>query len=147
FSALDSQSGLLFQNLRDTNEVAAIDVGKRSVDGQWPLAPCVGPSGMAIDAEQRRLFAVCSGNAKLVVFDLESHRVITSLSFRADRPAKPHENVLALRWQQPGAARSRTHWRNRSRVAVRSGACVLERISGALALPCGSGDSPRPFLR
>ena len=79
FPAIDSGSGLLFQNLKDTNEVAAIDVGHRSVIGQWPLAPCEGPSGMAIDSEQRRLFAVCSGNAKLVVFDLESHRVITSL--------------------------------------------------------------------
>jgi len=79
FSAVDSESGLLFQNLKDTNEVAAIDVGKRSVDGQWPLAPCVEPSGMAIDSEKRRLFTVCSGNAKLVVFDLERHRVITWL--------------------------------------------------------------------
>lgn len=34
---------------------------------------------MAIDSEQRRLFAVCSRNATLVVFDLDSHRVITSL--------------------------------------------------------------------
>src|SRR5258707_2004221 len=79
FPALDSRTGLLFQNLEDTNTVAAIDVGMRSVVGQWPLAPCEGPSGMAIDSEQRRLFTVCSGNAKLVVFDLESHRVITSL--------------------------------------------------------------------
>jgi DNA-binding beta-propeller fold protein YncE len=79
FPAMDSESGLLFQNLKDTNEVAAIDVGQRSVVGQWPLAPCVGPSGMAIDSEQRRLFAACSGNAKLVVFDLERHRVIASL--------------------------------------------------------------------
>jgi DNA-binding beta-propeller fold protein YncE len=79
FAAMDSESGLLFQNLKDTNEVAAIDVGKRAVDGRWPLAPCVEPSGMAIDSEKRRLFAVCSGNAKLVVFDLERHRVITWL--------------------------------------------------------------------
>ena len=79
FPAMDSGSGLLFQNLEDTNAVAAIDIGKRSVVGQWPLAPCVGPSGMAIDSEQRRLFAVCSGNAEVVVFDLERHRVITSL--------------------------------------------------------------------
>ena len=34
---------------------------------------------MAIDSEQRRLFAVCSHNATLVVFDLERHEVITSL--------------------------------------------------------------------
>lgn len=79
FPSLDSRTGLLFQNLEDTNEVAAIDVGKRSVVAQWPLAPCKGPSGMAIDPEQRRLSAVCSVNAKLVVFDLEKHQVIASL--------------------------------------------------------------------
>jgi DNA-binding beta-propeller fold protein YncE len=79
FPAWDSQTGLLFQNLEDINEVAAIDVVGRSVVGQWPLAPCKGPSGMAIDSEERRLFAVCRANAKLVVFDLEKHQVVTSL--------------------------------------------------------------------
>jgi DNA-binding beta-propeller fold protein YncE len=79
FSALDSQTGLLYQNLEDINSIAAIDLGKRSVIGQWSLAPCKAPSGMAIDSERRRLFAVCSGNATFVVFNLETHRVITSL--------------------------------------------------------------------
>src|SRR5260370_22115619 len=79
FSAIDSESGLLFQNLKDTDEVAAIDVGQRSIVGQWPLAPCEWPSGMAFDFEQSRLISVCSGNARLVVFDLERHRVITTL--------------------------------------------------------------------
>jgi hypothetical protein len=79
FPTLDPQTGLLYQNLEDINSIAAIDLGKRSVAGQWSLAPCEGPSGMAIDSEQRRLFTVCSGNAELVVFDLETHRVITSL--------------------------------------------------------------------
>jgi DNA-binding beta-propeller fold protein YncE len=80
FPALDAHTGLLYQNLEDISSIAAIDVGKRSVVGQWSLAPCEGPSGMAIDSDQRRLFAVCSGNARLVVFDLETHRVITSLT-------------------------------------------------------------------
>jgi len=79
FAALDSGTGLLYQNLENTNSIAAIDVGKRSVVGQWPLAPCEGPSGMAVDSERRRLFTVCSGNAELVVFDIDTHRVITSL--------------------------------------------------------------------
>jgi DNA-binding beta-propeller fold protein YncE len=79
FPALDSRTGLLYQNLEDINSLAAIDLGKRLVVGQWPLAPCKGPSGMAIDSGQRRLFAVCSGNATLIVFDLDAHRVITSL--------------------------------------------------------------------
>jgi len=79
FPALDSQSGFLYQNLEDINSIVAIDLGQRVVTGQWSLAPCDGPSGMAINSEQRRLFAVCSRNATLVVFDLESHQVIASL--------------------------------------------------------------------
>jgi DNA-binding beta-propeller fold protein YncE len=80
FPAVDPQTGLLYQNLTDINSIAAIDLGKRSVVGKWSLAPCAGPSGMAIDSEHRRLFAVCSGNAKLVVFDLDRRQVITSLT-------------------------------------------------------------------
>src|ERR1700730_18703415 len=79
FPALDSQTGILYQNLEDINSIVAIDLAQRAVIGQWSLVPCEGPSGMAIDSEQRRLFAVCSRNATLVVFDLESHQVITSL--------------------------------------------------------------------
>jgi DNA-binding beta-propeller fold protein YncE len=79
FAALDPQTGLFYQNLEDINSIVAIDLGKRSIIGQWSLAPCEGPSGMAIDSKQRRIFTVCSANAKLVVFDLDTHRVITSL--------------------------------------------------------------------
>ena len=79
FPALDSQTGVLYQNLEDINSIVAVDLGRREVIGQWSLAPCEGPSGMAIDSEQRRLFAVCSRNATFVVFDLELHQVITSL--------------------------------------------------------------------
>src|SRR5216684_1776681 len=69
FPALDSQTGILYQNLEDIDSMVAVDLGKRVVIGQWSLAPCEGPSGMAIDAGQRRLFAVCSRNAMFVVFD------------------------------------------------------------------------------
>jgi len=79
FPQLDARTGLLYQNLNDTNMVAAINLAQRSILGTWSLAPCEGPSGMAIDSEQRRLFAVCSHNAMLVVFDLEKHQVIASL--------------------------------------------------------------------
>jgi len=79
FPAWDSQTGILYQNLEDIDSIVAIDLGERMVTGQWSLAPCEGPSGMAISSKQRRLFAVCSKNATLVVFDLELHRVIASL--------------------------------------------------------------------
>ena len=79
FVARDPTTGLLFQNLEDINSIAAINLESRSISGQWPLASCEGPSGMALDSEHRRLFAVCSKNATLVVFDMDTHRVIASL--------------------------------------------------------------------
>jgi YVTN family beta-propeller protein len=79
FAAFDGQTNLLYQNLKDTNSVAAIDLAKRSVIQRWPLDRCLGPSGMAIDQAQRRLFVACSGNARLVIFSLDSHRVTNSL--------------------------------------------------------------------
>jgi DNA-binding beta-propeller fold protein YncE len=79
FPAIDPQDGLLYQNLKDTDAVVALDLITRTVGGRWPLKPCEGPSGMAIDSAHRRLFSVCSGNAMLVVFDLARHRPIAAL--------------------------------------------------------------------
>jgi DNA-binding beta-propeller fold protein YncE len=85
FSAIDPRDGLLYQNLKDTNSVVVVDLIKRSVVERWPLKPCEGPSGLAIDSEHRRLFSVCSGNAMLVVFDLERHHLIAAIDV-VDRP-------------------------------------------------------------
>jgi DNA-binding beta-propeller fold protein YncE len=79
FPAIDPQDGLLYQNLTDADSVVALDLMTRSIVGRWPLKPCEGPSGMAIDSAHRRLFSVCSGNAMLVVFDLSRHRLITTI--------------------------------------------------------------------
>jgi DNA-binding beta-propeller fold protein YncE len=94
FPAMDSQTGVLYQNLEDINSIVAVDLAKREVIGQWSLAPCEGPTGMAIDSEQRRLFAVCSRNATLVVFDLESHRIITSLKIGAGPDSVAFDGTL-----------------------------------------------------
>jgi YVTN family beta-propeller protein len=79
FAAFDVRTGLLYQNLKDANSVVAVDVAKRSVTQRWPLDQCLEPSGMAIDAAWRRLFVVCSGNARLVIFSLDAHRVTSAL--------------------------------------------------------------------
>ena len=79
FSALDSRTGLRYQNLRDIDAVAAVELASRSVVGRWPLAGCSEPSGMAIDEAARRLFIACSRNAMLIVFDLDSRRIVTAI--------------------------------------------------------------------
>jgi hypothetical protein len=63
FSALDPQTGLLYQNLEDINSIAGIDLGKRSIAGQclllrakdppaWRWTPSSGASSRFVPAMQ-----------------------------------------------------------------------------------------------
>lgn len=94
FVAQDLKTGLLYQNLQDINSVAAIDLGERTIVGRWPLSPCERPTGMAVDPTLRRLFVVCSGDALFVVFDLDLHRVITSLEIGGGPDSVAFDPVL-----------------------------------------------------
>jgi len=102
FVAQDPKTGLLYQNLEDISSLAAIDLGNRTIVGRWPLAPCEGPTGMVIDPGLRRLFAVCSGNAMLVVVDLDLHRVVTLAKDRRGprcRRLRSDTSPNLLRWK------------------------------------------------
>ena len=79
YPAADVQHHLIYQNLHDTNEIAAVDLKTGSVVGRWPLAPCVGPSGLTLDPAQGRLYVVCMDSSQLVVFSLEQQKVIAYL--------------------------------------------------------------------
>jgi DNA-binding beta-propeller fold protein YncE len=89
FAAVDPATGLLYQNLSDADAVVAVDVAKRAVMQRWPLVGCSFPTGMAIDPANRRLFIACGKSSKLLVFDLDRHRVIASvpIGFGADSVA------------------------------------------------------------
>jgi YVTN family beta-propeller protein len=78
FPVLDPRTGLLYQNLEDKDSVAVVNLAQPSVVAEWSLAPCKGPTGLAIDSDRGRLFAACS-NGMLVVFNLQEHRLIGSL--------------------------------------------------------------------
>ncbi len=89
FPVFDSSSGLLFQNLEDTNEVVALNLGTRAVVGRWPLAGCEGPSGLAIDGVKNRLIVACGGNSVAVIFDISKHIVTASY------PVGKHPDTIA----------------------------------------------------
>src|SRR5436190_5526573 len=67
----------VFVNIEDTSEIAIIDPKKAVVEKRAPLAPCVEPSGLALDRKHRRLFSVCS-NETMVVTDADSLKVVGS---------------------------------------------------------------------
>src|SRR5262249_52269515 len=59
------------------NEVVEIDAAKLTVTKRYSLAPCDGPSGLAIDVKDRKLFSVCS-NRLMAVSDPDSGKVIAT---------------------------------------------------------------------
>ena len=58
-------NGLAWFNVEDTNEIAAVDPATARLVRRVSLAPCDGPSGLAVD-DQKRLYAVC-GNRQMAV--------------------------------------------------------------------------------
>ncbi len=67
--------GTVFVNIDDKSEIAVIDAKALTIKARWPLAPGEGPSGLALDAKKRRLYAVC-GNKKMIVMDANTGKVI-----------------------------------------------------------------------
>jgi DNA-binding beta-propeller fold protein YncE len=70
--------GKVYVNLEDKGEIVAIDVKTLKVLSRWPLAPGEGPTGLAYDAKNRRLFSACH-NEKLVVVDADSGKVTATV--------------------------------------------------------------------
>jgi DNA-binding beta-propeller fold protein YncE len=77
FSVTDGK-GKVYVNIEDKSEISMINSTTLKVEKTWSIAPGQEPSGLALDNENHRLFAVC-GNKLMVVVDAVSGKVITSL--------------------------------------------------------------------
>ncbi len=69
--------GKVFVNITDKDQIVEFDAQTLKVTHRWPLAPGEGPSGLAIDQKNRRLFSVCD-NQKLVVMNADTGKVIAT---------------------------------------------------------------------
>lgn len=76
FSVADDK-GHVYVNIEDTNELVEIDAAKATATKRYSLAPCTGPTGLAIDVKKRRLFSVC-GNRVMAISDPDAGKVIAS---------------------------------------------------------------------
>jgi YVTN family beta-propeller protein len=77
FPASDGK-GKLYVNIEDKSLISVIDVKLLKVEKSWPIAPGEEASGLAIDNETHRLFAVCSNKLMVVVDAIDGH-IVTSL--------------------------------------------------------------------
>ncbi len=67
-------TGKIYVNLEDSNEIIEVDAAKPAVLRRASLAPCEGPSGLAIDVKTKKLFSVCS-NKVMAITDIPTLKV------------------------------------------------------------------------
>jgi len=70
--------GHLYVNIESKSELAQIDSRTLKVTATWPVAPCDGPSGLAIDVAHRRLFATCH-NKLMAMVNADTGKVVATV--------------------------------------------------------------------
>jgi DNA-binding beta-propeller fold protein YncE len=69
--------GHIFVNNEGKNTIQVIDVKTWKATSSWPLAPCEGPTGIAYDKAQNRIFSGC--NKTSVVLDANTGKVVATI--------------------------------------------------------------------
>jgi len=79
--ALDGR-GNMFVNLEDKSSIMEFDTKTLAVKGTWSLAPCDGPSALAADTKNHRLFAAC--DKMIAVFNPDTGKVVATPAIGGD---------------------------------------------------------------
>src|SRR6476646_1921193 len=74
---VSDDKGKVFVNLEDKNSIAELDAKNLTVLATWVIAPCEGPSGLAIDRKTERLFAACE--KQMVAVDAKTGKVVATV--------------------------------------------------------------------
>jgi DNA-binding beta-propeller fold protein YncE len=89
----DPATGIIYQNLEDTSELVVIDPQKQSVTQRYKLGPCEGPTGLALDAANHRLFSACRSK-HLVVLNSDTGEIVAKLPIGAGVDGVDYDPVL-----------------------------------------------------
>jgi YVTN family beta-propeller protein len=154
-------TGMVFVAVEDKNEIVAMDGKANKVTAHWPLAGCEEPSGLALDAVSRRLFAVCS-NQRMVVVDAASGRVVATLPIGRHPDAAAFDPALKMAFSSNGGDGTLTvvheddpdHYHVTQNVPTQAGARTLALESGSHRVylatatlgkpPAPTGQAPHP---
>lgn len=104
--AVSDGKGLIYNNLEDKNSLNVIDAKTLKVIKNYPLEPCGGPTGLAMDKENQRLFSVCRQNKGMSVIDISTGKVVQTLPIGAgvDAVVYDAENKLVVASNGDGTA-------------------------------------------
>jgi hypothetical protein len=75
--AASDGKGKLFVNNEGTSTMQVLDAKTMKVLASWPLAPCEGPTGIAMDRSTNRIFSGCDKNS--VVVNAATGKVVATI--------------------------------------------------------------------
>ncbi len=94
--AVSNGSGLIYNNLEDKSSLNVLDSKTLKIVQNYPLSPCGGPTGLALDLQNQRLFTVCRENKGMSVLDATSGKVITTVPIGAGVDAVVYDAAQKL---------------------------------------------------
>ena len=94
--AVSDGKGLIYNNLEDKNSLVVIDTKALKVVNNYPLAPCGGPTGIALDAANNRIFSVCRQNKGMSVVDIATGKVTATVPIGAGVDAVIYDEARKL---------------------------------------------------
>ncbi|MGZ3820729.1 MAG: YncE family protein [Mucilaginibacter sp.] len=82
FAVADGK-GKIYNNLEDKNSLNVIDSKTLKVIKNYSLAPCGGPTGIALDEKNQLAFSVCRENKGMSVININTGKVVATLPIGA----------------------------------------------------------------
>jgi YVTN family beta-propeller protein len=93
--------GHVFDNIEDQNSIVRLDATSKTLTDTWPVAGCDSPSGLAMDRDHARLFAVCDGK-KMGVLDAVTGKELALIDIGAGPDAAGYDSKDQLAFSSNG---------------------------------------------
>jgi DNA-binding beta-propeller fold protein YncE len=94
--AVSDGAGKIYNNLEDKSRLNVIDSKADTLLTSFPLDPCGGPTGLAIDLKHQRLYTVCRKNKGMTVVEIPSGKVIATVAIGAGVDAVSYDVSTGL---------------------------------------------------
>jgi len=101
FAVADGR-GHVFDNLEDSSQEIEIDAQSLKVINTWKLAPCAGPSGLAMDAATHRLFVGCH-NGMMAIMNADNGKIVATEPIGGGVDATRFDPTTKLAFSSNGA--------------------------------------------
>jgi DNA-binding beta-propeller fold protein YncE len=154
--------GHVFDNIEDKNSIVRLDAVSKTLTDTFPVAGCDSPSGLAMDREHSRLFAVCDGK-KMGVLDANTGKELALVNIGDGPDAAGYDSRHQLAFSSNGEGTltivdAKDGYKPVETLATQKGArtmaydSVTDRIYlvtaeyGALPGPSAANPRPRPTV-